>query len=309
MVAKRAFLFPGQGSQYEGMGAALLNEYPRAREIFEIAEDVTGIPVRDLCLSGPMSELTKTANLQPCLTAVEMACAVVLMDKGIQPQGVAGHSLGEYPALWAAGVISTEDTFKLVKRRGELMGGSSSRVPGGMAAILGMEPDKIEEIIAPLKESGTIAVANYNSPEQIVITGEKELISRACKAIKGAGAKAVPLKVSGAFHSPMMAEAAKEFSALLDEVTFSTPRCPVYSNVSAAPEMDPTRLKELAKKQMCSPVRWVETVRSMYGDGIVCFIETGPKKVLSNLVAKCLQGEDVKIIQVESPEGVKSCEE
>ncbi len=305
-MKRRAFLFPGQGSQYEGMGKELLEEFSRAREIFETAEEVTGIPVARLCTQGPLAELTRTENLQPCLTAVEVACAALLMDRGITPDGVAGHSLGEYPALWAAGVISIEDLFRLVRKRGELMG-SSAVPPGGMAAILNLEPKAIEEAIAPLAQEGTVCVANFNSPQQTVITGEKELVSRACKVLKEAGARAIPLKVSGAFHSPLMEGPAREFASLLDKVKFSAPRCPVYSNVSAAAETDPGRLKELAKRQMYSPVRWVETVRAMYGDGIGCFIETGPKKVLTNLVAKCLEGEDIETIQVEDKGGIESC--
>ena len=284
----------------------MMEEYPEAREMFQKAEEVTGLPVVRLCGEGPMDELTETRNLQPCLTAVEMAICAVLKARGVEPAGVAGHSLGEYPALWAAGVISAEDCLRLVQKRGQLMGEAASSHPGAMAAVIGPSSREVDEILSPLKAEGVITAANYNSPQQTVISGEKELVAKACRLFKEAGAKAIPLKVSGAFHSPMMEEAAKEFARFLDGVEFSAPRCPVFSNVSAAPETDPVRLKELAKVQICSPVRWVETVRAMERHGISTFLEIGPKKVLSNLTAKCIEGEDCTIAQVEAKEEIES---
>ena len=305
-MSKIAFLFPGQGSQYVGMGKDILEGVPRAKEIFSIAEEITGLPITKLALEGPLEELTRTQNLQPTLCAVDMAICVALEEKGISPDAVSGHSLGEFPALWAAGILSTEDTFKLVKKRGQLMEEAGQKVSGSMAAVIGLSKDELSEIIDDLRKKGEISLANHNSLEQIVITGEKPLIKEACKLVKEKGARAIPLKVSGPFHSPLMKDAANEFSSLINEVEFLAPKVPIYSNVSAKAETDPLRIKELLSKQMVSPVRWYDTVVNMRNDGIDTFIESGPKKVLSNLVKKCLPSdENIKIFQVEDINGIE----
>jgi len=306
-MSKIAFLFPGQGSQYVGMGKDILEGVPRAKEIFSIAEEITGLPITKLALEGPLEELTRTQNLQPTLCAVDMAICVALEEKGISPDAVSGHSLGEFPALWAAGILSTEDTFKLVKKRGQLMEEAGQKVSGSMAAVIGLSKDELSEIIDDLRKKGEISLANHNSLEQIVITGEKPLIKEACKLVKEKGARAIPLKVSGPFHSPLMKDAAKEFSSLIDEVEFLPPKVPIYSNVSAKAETDPLKIKELLSKQMVSPVRWYDIVVNMKNDGIDIFIESGPKKVLSNLVKKCLPSDSsIKIFQVEGIEDIKN---
>ena len=306
-MSKIAFLFPGQGSQYVGMGKDILEGVPRAKEIFSIAEEITGLPITKLALEGPLEELTRTQNLQPTLCAVDMAICVALEEEGISPDAVSGHSLGEFPALWAAGILSTEDTFKLVKKRGQLMEEAGQKVSGSMAAVIGLSKDELSEIIDDLRKKGEISLANHNSLEQIVITGEKPLIKEACKLVKEKGARAIPLKVSGPFHSPLMKDAANEFSSLINEVEFLPPKVPIYSNVSAKAETDPLRIKELLSKQMVSPVRWYDIVVNMKNDGIDIFIESGPKKVLSNLVKKCLPSDSsIKIFQVEGIEDIKN---
>ncbi len=304
-MAKVAFLFPGQGSQYVGMCKDILENVNIAKEIFQIGEEITEIPITKLALEGPLEELTRTQNLQPTLCAVDMAICSALREKGVTPDAVSGHSLGEFPALWAAGVLSTEDTFKLVKKRGQLMEEAGQKVSGSMAAVIGLSKDELSKIIDDLRKKGEISLANHNSLEQIVITGEKALIKEACKLVKEKGARAIPLKVSGPFHSPLMKDAAREFSSLMDEVEFLSPTVPIYSNVSAKAETDPLRIKELLSKQMVSPVRWYDIVVNMRNDGIDTFIESGPKKVLANLVKKCLPSDSsFKIFQVEDTEGI-----
>ncbi len=307
MKSDLAFVFPGQGSQYVGMGKAFLETVPDAAHVFSVAEELTGLPLKKLCIEGPMEELTQVENLQPCLTAVEIICCMAAKNTGLKAAAVAGHSLGEYPALWAAGVISLEDTFKLVHARGRLMKEVGDKNPGAMAAVIGLSRKDLEELIAPLAKKGILVLANHNSPEQIVVTGETDLVGDLCKGAKAKGAKAIPLKVSGAYHSPLMEEASRRFSEILDKVSFCKPEIPIYSNVTARPESDPEEIKDLLKKQICSPVRWYEIVINMDRDGISNFIELGPKKVLGNLIRKCLPEGSASVFQGENPENLEEC--
>jgi len=307
MKSNLAFVFPGQGSQYVGMGKALLETVSDAAHVFSVAEKLTGLPLKKLCIEGPMEELTQVENLQPCLTAVEIICCIAARNRGLKAAATAGHSLGEYPALWAAGVISLEDTFKLVRARGRLMKEVGDKNPGAMAAVIGLSRKELEELIAALAKKGILVLANHNSPEQIVVTGETDLVSNLCKEAKAGGARAIPLKVSGAYHSPLMEEASRRFSEILGEVSFCKPKIPIYSNVTARPESDPEEIKDLLKKQICSPVRWYEIVINMDRDGISNFIELGPKKVLGNLIRKCLPEGSASVFQGENPENLKEC--
>jgi len=302
-----AFVFPGQGSQYVGMGKAFLETVPDAAHVFSVAEKLTGLPLKKLCIEGPLEELTHVENLQPCLTAVEIICCMAAGNTGLKAAAVAGHSLGEYPALWAAGVISLEDTFKLVHARGRLMKEVGDKNPGAMAAVIGLSRKELEELIAPLTKKGILVLANHNSPEQIVVTGETDMVGDLCKGAKAKGARAIPLKVSGAYHSPLMEEASRRFSEILGEVSFCRPKVPIYSNVTARPESDPEEIKDLLKKQICSPVRWYEIIINMDRDGIPNFIELGPKKVLCNLIRKCLPGGSVSVFQGEAHQGLEEC--
>lgn len=307
MKMNLAFVFPGQGSQYVGMGKAFLETVSDAAHIFSVAEKLTGLPMKKLCIEGPPEELTRVENLQPCLTAVEIICCMAAGNKGLKATAVAGHSLGEYPALWAAGVISLEDTFKLVHARGSLMKEVGDKNPGAMAAVIGLSRKELEKLIAPLAKKGILVLANHNSPDQIVVTGETGLVGDLCKEAKAKKARAIPLKVSGAYHSPLMKEASRRFSEILDEVSFCKPKIPIYSNVTARPESDPEKIKDFMIKQICSPVRWYEIVINMDRDGISNFVELGPKKVLGNLIRKCLPEGSVSVFHGENHQGLEAC--
>ena len=303
MAGKTAMIFPGQGSQYVGMGQDFVTAHPWAGEIMERTEEISGIPVKRLCLEGPMESLTATVNLQPCLTAVEIICAKAIGEAGVTIDAVAGHSLGEYPALWAAGVLELDHAVELVIQRARLMEKAASERPGSMAAILGLSREELQAMVD--SAHGEVALANHNSQQQIVVTGEKEGVAQVCHAAKEAGAKAIPLKVAGAFHSPLMKEAAKEFGAYLEKTPFKDPLLPFYSNVTAGAESSGDRIRGLMERQLCEPVRWYDIIGNMAADGIETFIEAGPKKVLSNLIKKILPG--ARVFQVDDQAALEAC--
>jgi [acyl-carrier-protein] S-malonyltransferase len=284
-VAKVAFVFPGQGSQYVGMGAELADLDPGAARLFDAADELSGRPLKRLCLEGPLDELTLTVNLQPALCCVDLMAWMCLTATGVTPAAVAGHSLGEYPALAAAGVISPENAIKLAARRGALMDREATKNPGAMAAVVGLGADRVEEITK--KAGGLVQPANFNAPTQTVITGTKDAVSAASALAKEAGGKAIPLKVSGAWHSPLMNGAKDEFAAELDAAGFSDPKIPLPTNVTARPAAGAADLLDVMKRQMVSPVRWYEIVEWMVGQGVDTFIEVGPKTVLRGLIGKC----------------------
>lgn len=290
-MSQIAFIFPGQGSQYVGMGQDLFNHDPAARALFELAEATTGLPLKRLCFMGPMEELTLTVNLQPAVTAVNLCLFQSLAAANVMPAAVCGHSLGEYSALFAAGVLSARDTLAAVRERGRLMHREAQKYPGAMAAVIGLTPEKLKGVVHPFTKEGPIALANFNTPEQTVISGAPEIVARAGNAAKAEGAKVVPLKVSGAWHSPLMMGANADFGAFMDSLNFQAPKFPLYLNATAAPETNPDLLRASMGAQLTSPVRWAELILNLKGAGIDTWVEVGPKNVLTGLVRKILPQE------------------
>ncbi len=292
-----ALVFPGQGSQYLGMGKDFFESFKEAKDLFDKAEEISGIPVKKLCFEGPLSELTKTENLQVCLTVVNLACYLavkkLLEELGIQPAFVAGHSLGEYSALFAAGVLSLEEVLLAVKKRGELMGKAGGDKPSAMYAIIGFDQKELERLIASAQ--GLVVISNYNSPLQLVISGEVPAVDEVAALAKEKGArKVVKLKVSAGFHSPLMKEAEEELAKFLENFNWKNASTPFVSNVSAKPEKEALKIKELMKQQITSPVRWTSCVREMQKAGVKTFVEVGPKKVLIGLIKQIFpEGEAV----------------
>jgi len=300
MSGKIAFLFPGQGSQFLGMGRDIMNEFPSVREIFRQVDDICNRPISKLCFEGPLEELTLTVNLQPAITAVNLACLTALNKSEVSCSISVGHSLGEYAALVSAGVVSSYDALRLVQKRGELMHRESIANPGVMAAVIGMNIETVGRIVSEAKEKGALAIANHNTAEQIVITGEKDAIDHAVGLIKRQGARAIPLKVSGAWHSGLMEGAVNDFRQFIDDISFSSPETTMLFNATAKNEDDSARIKDIMAQQLISPVRWYDIILKMLEDGVNIFIEVGPKKVLTGLLKKIIPGErGTKIYNVE----------
>lgn len=280
----KAYLFPGQGSQFPGMGQELYLQNPEARQRFDLANEILGFSITDIMFAGSEVDLKQTKVTQPAIFLHSVVLASILPD--FKPDMVAGHSLGEFSALVSNKVLRFEDALQLVMKRALAMQKACELEPSTMAAVLGLDDEKVEEICAGI-DTGIVVPANYNCPGQLVISGSVPAVELACERLKAAGAKrALVLPVGGAFHSPLMQPAAEELAQAIQATTFSPGICPVYQNVDAQPYSDPEQIKANLLKQLTSPVRWTQTIQSMLQDGATHFVECGPGKVLQGLVKK-----------------------
>ena len=280
----KAYIFPGQGSQFPGMGKDLFDRFEMAKEMFHVSDEILGCDLSTILLKGSKEDLQQTRVTQPAIFLHSIITAKV-MGADFQPDAVAGHSLGEFSALTAAGVIDFESGLKLVSKRAEAMQKACNLSKGTMAAILGMEDKKVDEICQQI--SGVVVAANYNCPGQLVISGSIDAIESACEDLKAAGAKrALILPVGGAFHSPLMEPARAELENAIDSTSFSDPLCPIYQNSPAIAVEDPIEIQKNLIAQLTAPVRWSQSINSMIESGITNFIEVGPGKVLQGLVRK-----------------------
>lgn len=283
----KAFVFPGQGSQFVGMGKDLYESNPLAKELFDKADQILGFKITDIMFAGTDEQLKQTNVTQPAVFLHSVISALCMGDE-FQPAMTAGHSLGEFSALVAVGALSFEDGLRLVAARANAMQKACEQNPGTMAAIIGLPDDKVEEICAEVSAADKpVVAANYNCPGQLVISGDVEAINAACEKLKAAGAKrALPLKVGGAFHSPLMQPAKDELQKAIEATTFSSPKCPVYQNVDAEPHTDAEEIKQNLIAQLTSSVRWTKSVQNMIANGADDFTECGPGKALQGMIGR-----------------------
>lgn len=301
MDAKVAFIFPGQGSQYVGMGKALYEASSGVRELFAIADELAGRKLSQICFEGTMDELTLTINAQPCIYLVSYAVCKMLFDAGIRPDYVAGHSLGEWTAAGCAGFYNFESGLKLILKRAELM---QSAKKGAMAAIIGCSYEQVERICERASEKGVIVIANYNSPSQVVVSGDVSAVEEAVKLATEFGAqRAVMLKVSGGFHSPLMQPIATQLEEVLKNAEMKDAEIPLIANVTARPVTQASQLRQLLALQLTSQVRWVESVLWLWENGVRVFVEVGPRRVLSQLVLQTTP--KASVMQAEDPQGIE----
>jgi [acyl-carrier-protein] S-malonyltransferase len=279
-----AYIFPGQGAQFSGMGLDLYENSPLAQELFEKANEILGFSITDVMFEGSAEDLKETKVTQPAIFLHSVILAKTLGDS-FKPDMVAGHSLGEFSALVAAGALTFEDGLRLVSQRAQAMQKACELQPSTMAAVLGLDDDIVEKVCAMTE--GVVVAANYNCPGQLVISGEIDAVNKACEALKEEGARrALVLPVGGAFHSPMMEPAREELAAAIENTTFSKPNCPIYQNVTATAITDENEIKANLISQLTAPVRWTQSVQQMIADGATHFTEVGPGKVLQGLVKK-----------------------
>jgi len=302
---KTAFIFPGQASQYTGMAKDLFAKFEKVRDFFGKASNILGYDLAEICFIGPEEELMRTACTQPAVFVHSVAIEAILRDNGVRPDAAAGHSLGEYSALVSAGALSFESAMEAVAIRSREMQKDCDDNPGTMAAIMGLEFEKIAGILKDI--SGVVMIANFNSPGQVIISGEMAAVDKACNLLKGAGAKrTMTIPVGGAYHSPLMDRSAGIMARYINEkLDFSEFSFPVYSNVSAKPIRNGNEYKKVLSKQISSPVLWYPSIRNMYDSGIDRFIEIGPGKVLQGLVKKSVKDPEVIIEGIDTLEDLE----
>ena len=273
-----AVVFSGQGPQYVGMGKSLYDHFPEVEKLFNDASAITGVPLSALCFEGPLADLTRTANLQPAITTVNLASYMVLKDKGFKPQAVAGHSLGEISALVACGCWSVEQALAFVKVRGLVMDREATLNPGVMKMVMGPSNARVREVCDQV--GGTVQIANFNTPKQSTLTGEANAVEAAAAILKQEKARIIPLKVSGAWHSSLMQKAEDELRGVIEKMEFAQPTCYMVPNVSGRPTKDPAIIKRELMQQIVRPTNWVETATGMWGLGIRTYVQAGPKNAL-----------------------------
>ena len=297
-----ALLFPGQGAQSQGMGRDLADADSEIMDIWKQSESISGIPLREIYWDGDDEAMADTRNLQPALTVVNVGLWMKAARK-VKPSCAAGHSLGEYSALTVSGALSLKDVISITTLRGQLMADADPQGKGGMAAILKLPFELVQELAghAAMTTQEMIIVANRNTPAQFVVSGTKKAVAEMAELVKAEKGRAIPLAVSGAFHSPMMEEASLELSKALQKLSWNNPVFPVYTNVTGTAVPDGLSLADIMPKQMTSPVLWIDTVRNMYDDGVTSWLELGPKAVVSKMVPACLQGME-GIVEEEAPE-------
>lgn len=304
-MGKKAFIFPGQGAQYVGMGKQFYEQYEDSREFFDKASDILGFDMSKLCFEEN-DDINQTEYTQVAILTVCAAILAQINKTDVKPDVCAGLSLGEYVALYESQVLSYEDAVRLLRKRGILMQEAVPDGKGSMSAVIGMDADKIDEICAGVE--GIVSVANYNCPGQIVITGEKEAVEKASEELKEAGARRViPLKVSGPFHSQMLCSAGEELKEVLDTVVIKKPEIPYVANVNASYVEDDLNIASLLTEQISSPVKFMQSVEKMIEEGVDTFIEIGPGKTLSSFVKKI--NKDVKVINIENPQDLSKLSE
>jgi [acyl-carrier-protein] S-malonyltransferase len=303
--SKTAWLFPGQGAQFVGMGWALCRSSDRARRILDQAGELGGQPLARYCLQGPEAVLGRTDVAQPAVTAISLGCLALLEEAGHAPHCVAGHSLGEYAALCAAGVLTVEETLSLVVARGQVMHQASQRQPGAMLAVNGLSAEQVEDIAHQLAPDFRVCVAHYNAPSQTVLSGTHESLGAASRWVASLGGQGVLLPVKGAWHSALMEEARERFALVLGRVRFRPPRITLYLNTLGRPESEPDRIAEALLMQLSAPVRWAHLLAGMRAEGVREFVEVGPGRMLRGLLRRNMSApREYRAYGVDGPQGL-----